>query len=556
MKWHRLGPVLHTRRHRVRCYRVFAMTAISLVLVILFSVGEVKASGGTVTLYQNDFESPTQTPGRVCAPDFSQTPVNTLYPPGFQQVATPETILINGPANQYSDPQGIGGDYTIGMLRSINNDKLALTFDRQGLQFLNVGLDISAIGAAGCGINGPTYAAIFRLNLRDGSGFGGAVLDSIDVTGTGVPARFTFNWSHHVEALDASGASGNTVTLEWDLIGTSTYAAFDNLIITASDTAGTSDDDDDGVVNLDDLCPDTPAGATVDAKGCAESQMDTDELPQTCGESWHIRSSQLRLGEDGTADDGATFPTILPGGVYAAEVVVTNTSGQPAQLVGWIDFGGDGTFEQMGDRSSPDLVNGTPGGPDGDGVFATGNIPTGVTDQTVSLQWTFEGTPPENTYARIRLTTDPAFFSDNSPQPDGVFGPGETEGHELTGNPLPVTLSYFLATPSGDGLHFVWSTATETGNAGFNLYAETEAGRQRLNAELIPSAVIDSVEPQDYAYEATGVTGEIFYIEQIDVSGHSDLHGPFALGVAHGSRFEPNPTETESHLYLPSVQNR
>ena len=67
--------------------------------------------------------------------------------------------------------------------------------------------------------------------------------------------------------------------------------------------------------------------------------------------------------------------------------------------------------------------------------------------------------------------------------------------------------------------------------------------------------MIDSVEPQDYAYETTGVAGEIFYIEQIDVSGHSDLHGPFALGVAHGSRFEANPTETESHLYLPSVQD-
>ena len=201
-------------------------------------------------------------------------------------------------------------------------------------------------------------------------------------------------------------------------------------------------------------------------------------------------------------------------------------------------------------------MNGTPGGPDGDGIFATGNIPTGVTDQTVSLQWTFEGTPPENTYARIRLTTDPAFFSDNSPQPDGTFGPGETEGHELTGNPLPVTLSYFLATPSGDGIHFAWSTATETGNAGFNLYAETEAGRQRLNAELIPSAVIDSVEPQDYAYETTDVAGEIFTIEQIDVSGHSDLHGPFALGVAHGSRVDANPTEQGNQLYLPSVQNR
>ena len=341
----------------------------------------------------------------------------------------------------------------------------------------------------------------------DGSSFSTETITFV-AEATGGQTPYSYAWSSSID-----GALGNGPTLPVDAStlseGTHTIAvvATDPLPRIDDDSieiAVARDDDDDGVVNLDDLCPDTPAGATVDAKGCAESQMDTDELPEACGESWHIRSSQLRLGEDGTADDGATFPTILPGGAYAAEVVVTNTSGQAAQLVGWIDFGGDGTFEQTGDRSSPDLVNGTPGGPDGDGVFATGNIPTGVTDQTVSLQWTFEGTPPENTYARIRLTTDPAFFSDNSPQPDGTFGPGETEGHELTGNPLPVTLSYFLATPSGDGVHFAWSTATETGNAGFNLYAETEAGRQRLNAELIPSAVIDSVEPQDYAYRGHG----------------------------------------------------
>ena len=124
------------------------------------------------------------------------------------------------------------------------------------------------------------------------------------------------------------------------------------------------------------------------------------------------------------------------------------------------------------------------------------------------------------------------------------------------GTPLAVTLSYFLATPSGDGVHFAWSTASETGNAGFNLYAETEAGRQRLNAELIPSAVIDSVEPQDYAYEATGAAGKIFTIELIDISSHSDLHGPFALGVAYGSRVDANPAEQGNQLYLPSVQNR
>ena len=153
--------------------------------------------------------------------------------------------------------------------------------------------------------------------------------------------------------------------------------------------------------------------------------------------------------------------------------------------------------------------------------------------------------------ATVSIDGDRVIFSSvNVAQLGSFFTLGSTSGA------LPVTLSYFLATPSGDGIHFAWQTATETGNAGFNLNAETEAGRQRLNDELIPSAVIDSVEPQDYVYEATGVTGEIFYIELIDIAGSSELHGPFALGVPHGSRVEANPAEQGNQLYLPSVQGR
>ncbi|MCP4628732.1 MAG: hypothetical protein GY850_35280, partial [bacterium] len=36
------------------------------------------------------------------------------------------------------------------------------------------------------------------------------------------------------------------------------------------------DSDGDGVPDIGDLCPDTPAGAPVDANGCADSQKDSD----------------------------------------------------------------------------------------------------------------------------------------------------------------------------------------------------------------------------------------------------------------------------------------
>jgi hypothetical protein len=198
------------------------------------------AGQGIIILYQNNFENPVVPPGNFCASDFSQTPVNTMYPPGFQQVFTPELLLINGPAERYSDPSGIGGNYALGMLQSIQDDKLALTFDTKGNAFLNVNIDISAIGADSCGIAGiiPGQPQ-FRLTLYDtptgtfNFNSPGTQLDTIVITGDGVPQRFIFDWTHHVISLNAAGATNSRVTLVWDVIGGG-YAAFDNLLITAS----------------------------------------------------------------------------------------------------------------------------------------------------------------------------------------------------------------------------------------------------------------------------------------------------------------------------------
>ena len=41
-------------------------------------------------------------------------------------------------------------------------------------------------------------------------------------------------------------------------------------------SGGPSDDDGDGVVNVNDLCPNTPSGETVDANGCSNGQLDDD----------------------------------------------------------------------------------------------------------------------------------------------------------------------------------------------------------------------------------------------------------------------------------------
>jgi hypothetical protein len=69
--------------------------------------------------------------------------------------------------------------------------------------------------------------------------------------------------------------------------------------------------------------------------------------------------------------------------------------------------------------------------------------------------------------------------------------------------------------------------------AGFNLLAADGDDRVRLNAELILSPVIDSVEPTDYQYNAVTDATQ-FYLQEVEISGSMTEHGPFELGRASG----------------------
>ena len=212
------------------------------------------AASAEVILFQNNFEAPT---GIVipfgCCGDASQQQVNTLYGTSFQQTFTVETLSINGPQGVYDDPSGIGGNYALGMLSSVQNDLLSLTFNTAGLPFINLGWDIAAVGIdqpAGLPST-PTFLdfqnpSTFRVTLYNTPGgvfnintlglF--TALDAETVVGElPLSGGLTFGWSHHVVGLSTAGATDGNVTLLIDLT-VGGYAAFDNMLITASEVEG------------------------------------------------------------------------------------------------------------------------------------------------------------------------------------------------------------------------------------------------------------------------------------------------------------------------------
>jgi hypothetical protein len=227
----------------------------------------------TVVLYSNNFESPNVPLAVNCGNSLDTRGINFLYgKPGFtyDQVFTVEGVSINDPLHLYSDPEGKGGNYAIGMLTSAQDDKLALHFSKQGHSIINVGFDLSSIDVNGCG--GPFGVSVPKMKvslLNTPSGpfsFNAPVLSTQTLTGVAAPNQWTFKWTYVVAALDASASTNDNITVLFDM-SQSGYAAFDNLSITASEVAGVVDMDNDGIADDIDNCPNNANAAQTDTDG-------------------------------------------------------------------------------------------------------------------------------------------------------------------------------------------------------------------------------------------------------------------------------------------------
>ena len=216
------------------------------------------ASTGLITLYENDFENPSENPPQqLCGLDLSQRPITFLYGNEWEQVNTVETILINGPGNIYTDPNGTGGNYAIMMLTSLQNDQAGLTVNTQNKNFLNIQLDISPSRAQACG-NFLTYTDMqLKVTLYDAPGGNinlGSILGDTTLVGPtgGNTDPFTFNWTTHTFGMDASGSTDGNVSFRFDALSPNEWNAFDNIKVTASDVQGQVDPDPGAAFDFDD----------------------------------------------------------------------------------------------------------------------------------------------------------------------------------------------------------------------------------------------------------------------------------------------------------------
>lgn len=240
-------------KHRHTATAATKRTGIALAIACTAALAAGSAHAATL-LYNQNFESPTGFVDTAPFDDVSSATVNSHYgnqPLGFTfaQTFTVETLNITGGqafGSGYQDPAGIGGNYALGMLASAQDDRLGLSFNVAGNDFLNLRMDISSIDLNTLG--GPFVPAgglaptfTFRLFDNPGGattvGGNGVLLDSESRTGTSTATKNLFDWTNVIVALDASASTDGNVTLQIDLAAGG-YAAFDNILIAADDEPG------------------------------------------------------------------------------------------------------------------------------------------------------------------------------------------------------------------------------------------------------------------------------------------------------------------------------
>jgi hypothetical protein len=154
---------------------------------------------------------------------------------------------------------------------------------------------------------------------------------------------------------------------------------------------------------------------------------------------------------DGTDDeDGiSSFPVIAGGTTntitnYTVVVNVTNMTGTPASLCGWIDWNLNGQFD------------------------ASESVCTTAVSGVNTLTWpsaTLTGpVGSTGTFARFRLSTDTVKNS----FPTGVVADGEVEDYFISfTTPLPLTVTAFEATKKGETVLLNWKADNEQALTGF-----------------------------------------------------------------------------------------
>lgn len=239
-------------------------------------------------------------------------------------------------------------------------------------------------------------------------------------------------------------------------------------------------------------------------------------------EGWYLGSSidsetngpseSAGVGDDQDAtddEDGVVFSSGFLPGQSASVVVIASTAGV---LNAWIDFNGDGDWDDSGEQ-----------------LFDDASLSAGSNSLNFSVSSTMTTGP---TYARFR------FNSSGNLSPMGPADDGEVEDYQVSRQPTLAVIGSFTATEEDGHVVIRWQTSAESGALGFLLERKDGNGVfVRLNTEPIAAFWTGGYSVVD----GDAVPGETYTYQLVELAhnGNQYIHGPYTVTVtAELSAFE------------------
>ncbi|AZQ58497.1 T9SS type A sorting domain-containing protein [Maribacter sp. MJ134] len=115
-------------------------------------------------------------------------------------------------------------------------------------------------------INGNLANGENQINIAENSSFSLGIVQDLYFQIT-LPDNSTVNGTYSISSTSSNNSGTYTIT--------STEGCIETFILNVKLNPNV-DEDNDGIINSNDICSNTPSGEAVDADGCSESQLDTD----------------------------------------------------------------------------------------------------------------------------------------------------------------------------------------------------------------------------------------------------------------------------------------
>ena len=264
--------------------------------------------------------------------------------------------------------------------------------------------------------------------------------------------------------------------------------------------------------------------ATIDS-GSTVGPADYSDLASSYGVAKHEGGGTSKLGTNWTADtvfsqdsDAADDDGITASGMWlpnstTAQLSVTSNGGY---LACWFDWNNDGAF--TGAEQS-----------------IAQNIATGVVNiaVTIPLSSTFGSNGDDFLESRCRFYfSEPLRATETA---SGLATSGEVEDYRFAANQLtPITLAYTNSSLRNASFSLDWSTTTEAGTIGFNVYGFEHGIWKIINQKPIQAKGINSVTPHDYHLQVDSSQFQLYKIEELTAHGLKHQYGAFVSGQAYG----------------------